>query len=94
MGRGALERPPCLGELARLQGAARGLGLLILLVEAARHHRPGEAGLLLAVFVVGALAVRWLGRDLRKHPSGFPDSTPSHGVHLTGSRLDERRDGR
>jgi hypothetical protein len=27
-------------------------------------------------FVLGALAVHWLGRDLRKHPSGFPDPTP------------------
>ena len=62
-----------------------GLGLLILLAEVARHHRPGEAGLLLAVFVLGALAVRWLGRDLRRHPSGFPDPTPSHGVGLRGS---------
>jgi hypothetical protein len=71
-----------------------GLGMLILLAEAARHHRPGEAGLLLAVFVVGALAGRWLARDLRRHPSGFPDPTPSHGVHLMGSRLGERRDRR
>jgi hypothetical protein len=67
-----------------------GLGLLILLAEAARHHRPWEAGLLLAVFVLGALAVHWLARDLRRHPSGFLDPTPSHTLQLRGSRHDGR----
>jgi hypothetical protein len=48
------------------------LGLLIGAVELVRHHRPAEAALLGAVLVAGALAARWLARDLRAHPAGFP----------------------
>ena len=50
-----------------------GLGLLIGLVEVARHHRPAEAALLAAVLAAAALAARWLVRDLRAHPAGFPE---------------------
>jgi hypothetical protein len=48
------------------------VGLLIGVVELARHHRPAEAALLGAVLLVGALAARWLARDLRAHPANFP----------------------
>ena len=48
------------------------VGLLIGVVELARHHRPAEAALLGAVLVAGALAARWLARDLRAHPANFP----------------------
>ena len=50
-----------------------GLGILILLVELVRRHRPEEA-LLVGALLVGAVgAARWLLRDLRAHPSGFPE---------------------
>jgi hypothetical protein len=55
-----------------------GLGLLIGVVELARHHRPAEAALLAAVLVVGALAARWLARDLRAHPANFPVAGGTH----------------
>jgi hypothetical protein len=53
------------------------LGLLILVVELARHHRPADAALLAALLAVGALAARWLARDLRAHPANFPVATGS-----------------
>jgi hypothetical protein len=56
------------------------LAVLIVLVAAARHHRPPEAALLLGVLAVDALAVRWLARDFRAHPSGFPASSAAQGL--------------
>ena len=62
------------------------LALLVIAVGAARNHRPDEAALLLTL-LVGALGVgRWLWRDFRSHPAGFPEPTPSHGLRLTASR--------
>jgi hypothetical protein len=52
------------------------IGLLIGVVELARHHRPAEAALLGAVLLAAALAARWLARDLRAHPANFP--VPGH----------------
>jgi hypothetical protein len=51
------------------------LGLLICVVELARHHRPAEAAVLGGVVLAGALAARWLARDLRVHPANFPVGT-------------------
>jgi hypothetical protein len=48
------------------------LSTFILLVEVARHHKPAELALLLALLVAVALAFRWLVRDLRAHPANFP----------------------
>jgi len=62
-----------------------GLGALILAVEIARHHRPAEAALLLGLLAVAFLAGRWLVRDLRVHPSGFPAPTASHGLRIGSS---------
>ena len=50
-----------------------GLALLILVVESARHHDGPELTLLAALLAAGALAARWLARDLRAHPANFPD---------------------
>jgi hypothetical protein len=51
-------------------------------VELARNHRPLEASVLLGELVVVVLAVRWLLRDLRLHPAGFPEPSPSQGLRL------------
>jgi hypothetical protein len=48
------------------------LSLLVLVVEALRHHRAEELALLLGLLVVAGLAGRWLLRDLRVHPANFP----------------------
>ena len=67
------------------------LGLLIVVVEAARHHDASELALLAAVLVAGALAARWLARDLRAHPANFPDPTPSHGLRMSVTGAGGRR---
>jgi hypothetical protein len=54
------------------------LATLILLVAIARHHAPLDAALLVALLVAAVLAGRWLLRDLRFHPAGFPDARPAH----------------
>jgi hypothetical protein len=54
------------------------LGTLIAAVELIRNHRPAEAALLAAVLVAGAVAARWLARDLRAHPANFPVPGGSH----------------
>jgi hypothetical protein len=68
-----------------------GLALLILIVEAARHHRPAEAALLAAVLAGGVAAARWLARDFRAHPANFPEPTPSHGLRVAVTTADGRR---
>jgi hypothetical protein len=67
------------------------LAVLIVLVAAARHHRPLEAALLLAVLALAALAARWLVRDFRSHPSGFPAPTPAQGLGFAATGSAGRR---
>jgi hypothetical protein len=67
------------------------LAVLTLLVAAARHHRPTEASLLLGMLAVTALAARWLARDFRAHPSGFPAPTPAQGLGFTTAGPGGRR---
>ena len=54
-----------------------GLSALIVLVELVRHHHVAELALLAATLGVVAFGGRWLLRDLRAHPAGFPESTPA-----------------
>jgi hypothetical protein len=60
-----------------------GLGALVLVVEVIRDHETGDLALLAPVLVVVALAGRWLATDFRRHPAGFPEAAPSHGIKLT-----------
>jgi hypothetical protein len=62
------------------------LAALIVLAAGARHHRPSEAALLLGVLIVAALAARWLLRDFRAHPAGFPAPTVSQGLRFCADR--------
>jgi hypothetical protein len=66
------------------------LAVVILAVESVRHHRPQEAALLAAVLAAGALAARWLARDLRAQPANFPDPTP-HGLRMAVTGTGGRR---
>jgi hypothetical protein len=59
------------------------LAALIVLAAGVRHHRPSEAALLLGVLVIAALAARWLLRDFRAHPAGFPEPTASQGLNFS-----------
>jgi hypothetical protein len=67
-----------------------GLALLILVVEVVRHHDVPELALLAAVLTAGALAARWLARDLRVHPANFPDPSPSQGLRMAVTGADGR----
>lgn len=58
------------------------LGIVILLAETARHHRPNEALLLLGLVVPVTLAARWLLRDLRVHPANFPVPAAAEGLRF------------
>ena len=65
---------------------------LILVAEGFRHHAPAESAALVAALGAGLLAARWLLRDLRVHPAGFPTPAPAHGLRLTAARADGHRE--
>ena len=60
------------------------LALLVLAVALARNHDPEEVGVLGGVVVLTMLAARWLARDLRSHPAGFPAQFGSTDVASRG----------
>jgi hypothetical protein len=61
------------------------LAVFVVLVAGARHHEPVETAVLLDVLIVATLAGRWLARDLRAHPAGFPAPTGAHGLRLSAT---------
>jgi hypothetical protein len=63
-----------------------GLAGLVLLVELARHHGAAETAALVGMLAAIALAGRWLLRDLRVHPAGFPAPTAAQGLRITDRR--------
>ena len=67
------------------------LALMIVAVEATRHHDPNELVALGAVLVPGVAAWRWLARDLRRHPANFPTTTGSQGLRLAATGGDGKR---
>ena len=48
------------------------LAVLIVLVEAVRHHHLGEFALLVTILGIGTGAAVHLARDFRAHPANFP----------------------
>ena len=67
------------------------LAVLIVVAAGVRHHRPSEAALLLGVLGIAALAARWLLRDFRAHPAGFPEPTASQGLGFSAGGPAGRR---
>jgi len=61
------------------------LAVLVVLAAGARNHAPAEAAVLLGVLIAAVLAARWLVRDLRAHPAGFPTPTASHGLRFSAT---------
>ena len=57
-----------------------GIAALVLVAELTRHHTFEEAAVLLGALAATVLAGRWLLRDLRVHPSDFPEPAASHGL--------------
>ncbi len=62
------------------------LAVFVLTVGGVRNHDPAEAALLLALIAVMLGVGRWMLRDLRAHPAGFPEPTPSHGLRMRRTR--------
>jgi hypothetical protein len=67
------------------------LALLIIVVGAARNHDAADAGGLLALLLVALGTGRWLMRDFRAHPAGFPEPTAAHGLGLAMTDAAGRR---
>jgi hypothetical protein len=59
-----------------------GLALLVLVVGGIRNHAPAEAAALLTLFAAAVAEGAWFARDLRAHPSNFPEPTGSHGLRV------------
>lgn len=61
------------------------LGLLIVVVAVARNHDGVEVAVLGGVAILAAASLRWLLRDLRRHPANFPAPSPAHGLGFAGA---------
>jgi hypothetical protein len=67
------------------------LALLVIAVGGARNHDAADAAGLLALLVVALGVGRWLLRDFRAHPSGFPEPSGSQGLGLAVTDAAGRR---
>jgi hypothetical protein len=67
------------------------LGAMLAMLTAVRHHAPTEVATLAGVLVLASLAGRWLARDLRAHPSNFPDASPAQGLRMSAPGSDGTR---
>lgn len=67
------------------------LGAMLALLMVVRHHAPTEVATLAGVLVLASLAARWLARDLRAHPSNFPDPSPAQGLGMSAPAADGAR---
>jgi hypothetical protein len=61
---------------------------LVLVAGLVRNHAPAEAAALGALLAAAALVGRWLARDFRAHPAGFPAPTGAHGLGMTTTGAD------
>jgi hypothetical protein len=68
-----------------------GVGLFIAVVALIRNHAPAELAVLLPLLAVTVFLGYWLGRDLLRTPSGFPEALPAHGNRLKETSEDEAR---
>jgi len=58
------------------------LALVIVSAETVRHHRAPELAPLLTLAAVSALSLRWLVRDLGRHPANFPEPSASQNLRF------------
>jgi hypothetical protein len=58
------------------------LACLVLLVALVRNHALADVAALSGLLAACAVAARFLLRDLRLHPSNFPEPSPSHGLRM------------
>ena len=62
------------------------LAALILVVEMVRNHSGPEVALALGLLAATGVVARFLLRDFRAHPSGFPAPAPAHGLRMAERR--------
>jgi Transposase DDE domain len=67
------------------------LALVVIVLGGVRNHDAAEAGVLLALLAVALGIGRWLLRDFRAHPSGFPEPTAAHGLGIAVTDAGGRR---
>jgi hypothetical protein len=58
------------------------LACLVLLVALVRNHALADVAALSGLLAACAVVARFLLRDLRLHPSNFPEPSPSHGLRM------------
>jgi hypothetical protein len=68
-----------------------GLAAFIVVVGLIRNHDPAEAGMLFGVLVICGLSAFYLARDLRVHPSNFPEPTAAQGLRMAHASADGTR---
>jgi hypothetical protein len=68
------------------------LALLVIVVGAVRNHSPADAALQLLLLVLASAIGRWLWRDFRAHPAGFPPPSPAHGLRMSATGAGGRRE--
>jgi len=66
------------------------LALFVIVVGLARNHASADAGLQFVLLVLALAIGRWLWRDFRAHPAGFPAPTPGAGLHITATGANGR----
>jgi hypothetical protein len=59
------------------------LAMLVLVVGMARNHAPAELAALGGLLLIATAVARFLQRDLRRHPSTFPEPSVSHGLRIS-----------
>lgn len=68
------------------------LAILVICVAAVRNTSPAELAALVALLAVCLGSAHWMARDLRRHPSNFPEPSPTHGLGLPATGADGSRE--
>ena len=66
------------------------LALFVIVIGVARNHAAADAAPQVVLLVLALAIGRWLWRDFRAHPAGFPAPTPAAGLHMTATGADGR----
>jgi 4-amino-4-deoxy-L-arabinose transferase-like glycosyltransferase len=64
------------------------LAVLVIIVGAVRDHSADDAALQLVLLALALAIGRWLWRDFRAHPAGFPTPSAGHGLRMRTTGAD------
>ena len=68
------------------------LALFVIAIGGVRNHGSADVALQLVLLALALSIGRWLWRDFRAHPAGFPAPSPAHGLRMTATGADGRRE--